>query len=111
MPGKKLLNVDELSRLKDETLQKRVAEVPKALEIIAAQQADFLEWCRMRKQLAVLGVVKLKLEEIHSSRHTEDASLRIQKVLNTMAAKMRVRNERGCHYLEAINDFIAVRAN
>lgn len=111
MPGKKLLNVDELSRLKDETLQKRVAEVPKALEIIAAQQADFLEWCRMRKQLAVLGVVKLKLEEIHSSRHTEDASHRIQKVLNTMAAKMRVRNERGCHYLEAINDFIAVGAN
>ncbi len=124
LAGKRLLNVDELSRLKDETLQKRMAEVPKALAIIEEQTAEFLEWCRMRKQLAVLVQVKLKLEEIHSTGNpeflynsstttvpSEDASHRIQKVLNTMAAKMRVRNERGCHYLEAINDFIAVRAN
>src|SRR5206468_7266115 len=127
LPGKQLLNVDELSRMKDETLQKRMAEVPKARAIIAEQSFEFLEWCRMRKQLAVLGEVKLKLEEIHHSSYslsnrqplfeynspvnttlTDDPSARIQKVLNTMAAKMRVRNERGCHYLEAINDFIAV---
>jgi glutamyl-tRNA reductase len=122
--SKKLLNVDQLSRMKDETLQKRMDEVPKALEIIAAQTRDFLEWCRMRKQLAVLGVVKSKLEEIHSSQQSvyiinstsnfscsEETATRIQKVLNNMAAKMRTRNQRGCHYLEAINDFIGFGAN
>lgn len=126
--GKELLNVDQLSRMKDETLQKRQAEVPRALAIIAEQTAEFYDWCRMRKQLAVLGQVKLKLEEIHVNtlsmdpQHTQwvyhttfattdEAASRIQKVLNTMAAKMRVKNQRGCHYLEAINDFMAFGAN
>ncbi|WP_290710194.1 glutamyl-tRNA reductase [Flavihumibacter sp. CACIAM 22H1] len=126
--NKELLNVDQLSLMKDETLQKRQAEVPKALAIIAAQTAEFYDWCRMRKQLAVLGQVKLKLEEIHVNtlsadpQHTQwvyhttfattdEAASRIQKVLNTMAAKMRVKNQRGCHYLEAINDFMAFGAN
>ena len=125
LQGKKLLNVDELSRIKDETLQKRLEEVPKALALIEEQSAEFLEWCRMRKQLSVLGVVKLKLEEIHTRGQqssygyttcttftsADETAVRIQKVLNTMAAKMRTRNERGCHYLEAINDFIAFAAN
>jgi glutamyl-tRNA reductase len=118
--GKELLNVDQLSRMKDETLLKRQAEVPKALAIIAQQSGEFYDWCKMRKQLAVLGQVKLKLEEIHVNPHwvytttfanTEEAATRIQKVLNTMAAKMRVKNQRGCHYLEAINDFMAFGAN
>jgi glutamyl-tRNA reductase len=126
--GKELLNVDQLSRMKDETLLKRQAEVPKALAIIAQQSGEFYDWCKMRKQLAVLGQVKLKLEEIHVNTlstdpqhpqwvytttfaNTEEAATRIQKVLNTMAAKMRVKNQRGCHYLEAINDFMAFGAN
>ncbi len=118
--GKQLLNVDQLSRMKDETLLKRQAEVPKALAIIAQQSGEFYDWCKMRKQLAVLGQVKLKLEEIHVNpqwvytttfANTEEAAIRIQKVLNTMAAKMRVKNQRGCHYLEAINDFMAFGAN
>lgn len=114
LPGKQLLNVDQLSRMKDETLQMRMKEVPKAQAIIAAQMADFLDWGRMRKQLAVLGQVKLKLEEIHTCTTfcgSEDSAMRIQKVLNTMANKMRTRNERGCHYLEAINEFIAIGTN
>jgi glutamyl-tRNA reductase len=126
--GKELLNVDQLSRMKDETLLKRQAEVPRALALIAEQTAEFYDWCKMRKQLAVLGQVKLKLEEIHVNtlsadpQHTQwvyhttfattdEAASRIQKVLNTMAAKMRVKNQRGCHYLEAINDFMAFGAN
>lgn len=114
LPGKQLLNVDQLSRMKDETLQMRMKEVPKAQAIIAAQMAEFLDWGKMRKQLAVLGQVKLKLEEIHTCTSfcgSEDSAIRIQKVLNTMANKMRTRNERGCHYLEAINEFIAIGTN
>ncbi|MBZ5858586.1 glutamyl-tRNA reductase [Flavihumibacter profundi] len=114
LPLKNLLNVDQLSRMKDETLQMRMNEVPKARTIISTQMAEFLDWCKMRKQLAVLGQVKIKLEEIHTCTtftSSDDTAERIQKVLNTMAAKMRVRNERGCHYLEAINDFIAIGIN
>lgn len=114
LQGKSLLNVDELSRMKDETLQKRMDEVPRALDIIREQSAEFFEWCSMRKQLVVLGQVKRKLEEYNSEAtfaSADEAAFRIQKVLNTMAAKMRRQNQRGCQYLEAINDFIAFGVN
>ncbi len=115
-----LVNVDELSRLKDETLQKRQAEVPRAKSIIQEHIREFLEWHDMRKHVPVLRAVKLKLQEIHSDPFfyktisTQPSFLsvpcdqeKIQKVINGMALKMRQQNQRGCHYIEAINEFMA----
>lgn len=120
-----LVNVDDLSKLKDETLQKRKAEVPKAKAIIATHAAEFTEWYDMRKHVPVLKAVKDKLEQIHScqidtgaysattfiSFAAEKPEARIQKVITTMAVKMRHQNQRGCQYIEAINDFMAPGAN
>jgi glutamyl-tRNA reductase len=107
LPGVTLVNVDELSKLKDKTLRKRKAEVPKAKKIIAAHIHDFLEWHEMRKHVPVLKAVKIKLQGIH---HNPDQE-RIQKVINGMAVKMRQHNQRGCHYIEAINEFMAPAVN
>lgn len=117
LPNVTLINVDQLSKLKDETLAKREAEVPKAKAIIAEHTADFLEWCQMRKHVPVLKAVKTKLKEIHSSpvyitlqpHHTacSKADEKIQKVINCMASKMKEQNQHGCYYIEAINEFIA----
>jgi glutamyl-tRNA reductase len=113
-----LVNVDELSRLKDETLAKREGEVPKAKSIIADYVADFAEWHDMRKYVPVLKAMKTKLKEIHKSplfiplynttAHTEE---KIQRVINGMAFKMKEQNRKGCHYIEAINEFIATGTN
>ncbi|MBS1741870.1 MAG: glutamyl-tRNA reductase [Bacteroidetes bacterium] len=116
-----LINVDELSKIKDETLQKRAAEVPKALEIIAAQLAEFMEWHEMRRHVPLLKVVKHKLLTIQADSIFDPGILntiedgnskkdRIQKVINGMAVKMRTQNQPGCHYIEAINDFISTAA-
>ncbi|MBA4168495.1 MAG: glutamyl-tRNA reductase, partial [Chitinophagaceae bacterium] len=51
LPGITLVNVDELSTLKDKTLHKRKAEVPKANKIIAGHTQEFLEWHEMRKHV------------------------------------------------------------
>lgn len=117
LPNVTLINVDQLSKLKDETLAKREAEVPKAKAIIAEHTADFLEWYQMRKHVPVLKAVKTKLKEIHTSplyitlqpHHTacSEADEKIQKVINCMASKMKEQNQRGCYYIEAINEFIA----
>lgn len=107
LPGIRLINVDELSKMKDETLYKRKAEVPKAKKIIAAHIEDFVEWHDMRKHAVVLKAVKCKLQEIHDKPDQE----RIQKVINGMAVKMRIHNNRGCHYIEAINEFMAPGVN
>jgi glutamyl-tRNA reductase len=36
-----------------------------------------------------------------------DTDIKIQKVINGMAVKMRTQNQCGCNYIEAINEFIA----
>jgi len=115
LPQITLVNVDDLSRINDATLQKREAEVPKAKEIVVAHIAEFIEWHEMRKHVPVLKAVKNKLNEIHSSALFADTAInspinnteeKIQRVINGMASKMRRHNRQGCHYIEAINDFI-----
>lgn len=107
LPEIKLVNVDELSTLKDKTLQKRKAEIPKAKQIIAEHIQDFLEWHELRKHAPVLKAVKIKLQGLHQNPDQE----RIQKVINGMAVKMRLHNQRGCHYIQAINEFMAPGVN
>jgi len=124
LPGVRLVNVDELSKLKDRTLNKRKAEVPKAKAIITEHIREFLEWYEMRKYVPVLLAVKTKLQELHGNPaffHTLtgacaglppiDHKARIQKVINGMAVKMRQQNQRGCHYIEAINEFMTPGVN
>ena len=120
LPGVTLINVDELSKIKDETLQKREAEVPKAKAIIAEHIAELMEWHAMRKHVPVLKAVKIKLKELHASgllvRLTgealppmDEADEQIQRVINGMASRMRERNQGGCHYIQAINEYVTDR--
>ena len=112
-----LVNVDELSKLKDDTLKKREAEIPAVKDIIKEQLNDFMEWHQMRRHVPVLKAVKTKLQEIHTdpvylqrfysvSLNGANHHHNIQKVLNGMAVKMRRQNQYGCYYIEAINEFL-----
>jgi glutamyl-tRNA reductase len=113
-----LLNVDELSRLKDETLKMREGEVPKAKAIIEEHIAEFQEWYEMRRNVPLLISLKQTLNNIEqcplAKELVEEVSAsslyeqRIQKVINTTAIKLKSHNTRGCHFIQAINDFIAV---
>jgi len=121
LPGVHVVGVDELSKLKDETLQKRKEEVPKAKAIIVKHIEELMEWHEMRKHVPVLNAVKTKLKEIHSSQlfiqsfpsttFVHDTDEKIQRVINGMAAKMRRQDQRGCHYIEAINEFMSGSTN
>ena len=120
LPNITLVNVDELSKIKDDTIKKREAAVPMAKVIINTYLEEFLAWNDMRKHVPVLKAVKTKLQEITSCGlffpitttsvspvYTE----KIQQVINVMALKMREQNQRGCHYIEAINEFMATGTN
>ncbi len=111
-----LVNVDELSKLKDETLKKREAEVPKAKAIIATLMEEFDEWHQMRKHVPMLKNLKLKLKELYSHPLYPDQTTitcpkkiegHIQRVLNETAGKIKLQNQRGCQYIAAINQFIS----
>ena len=122
LPNITLVNVDDLSKIKDATLDKRKAEIPKAKAIIKKHINEFLEWHIMRKNVPVLKAVKNKLYAMQSCEMfmsysatqlstTVNADDKIQKVITGMAIKMRNQNKRGCNYIEAINEFIATGTN
>lgn len=125
LPEVELVNVDELSRIQDETLQMRMKEVPRAQEIIDEHMAEFLYWYKMRKHAVVLKAVKDKLQEIHTREiqqqkngahyHLEDmeevSSRIIQKMINLMAGKVRKETEKGDQYIAMINDIFDTGIN
>ncbi len=122
LPGIVLVNVDELSKIKDATLDKRKGEVPKAKAIINNHINEFLDWHGMRKHVPVLKAVKNKLHAMQSCKMFLNYSAtgptagvnaddKIQKVINGMAIKMRNQNQHGCNYIEAINEYIATGTN
>ena len=108
-----LVNVDQLSAIKDQTLQNRESEAPKAREIIQLHLALFSEWYQMRKTAPTLNAIKSKLTEIHTRQSAcpvMNAADKIQRVVNNVAGKMRKQNEYGCQYIEAINEFLSAGA-
>jgi glutamyl-tRNA reductase len=108
----RLVNVDELSKVADATLQNRLLEVPKAKQIIAEHIAEFKNWYIMRQHVPVIKAVKTTLETIQQ-KHQDvllaeplQSNDKIQKVLNNMASQMRHNNQGGCNFILAINDFM-----
>ena len=119
LPGIKLVNVDDLSRINDETLQMRLAEVPKAKAILAEHMEELKDWYANRRHVPFLKAAKQKLMNMHRCRlmiscKTKETSNTlqpanpeaVQKIINNMAVKMRCENQPGCNYIEAINDYI-----
>jgi glutamyl-tRNA reductase len=123
LPNITLVNVDELSKLKDETLQKREAEVPHARAIIARHIEAFHEWKDMRKNASALKAARNKLQDMqhcqlfinYSTQYNmnsfRNSDEKIQKVINGMATKLRRQYQPGCNFIEAINDYIATGNN
>lgn len=117
LPNVQLVNVDELSKLKDETLRLRVAEVPKAKAIISEIMLEFEEWCEMRKHVPMLKELKVKLRELYAHPQYVQTTTTcpkaidgyIQRVLNDTAGKIKIKNQRGCQYIAALNDFISAK--
>jgi len=122
LPTVTLVSIDDLSKINDETLAKRQAEVPKATAIIGRHMAEFTDWLIMRRHAPILKAVKIKLKEIHTSplfsTYTSTPNFakispdeKIQRVINGMASKIRLQNQGGCNYIEAINEFISAEAS
>ncbi|MEP6682110.1 MAG: glutamyl-tRNA reductase [Parafilimonas sp.] len=115
MQGITMINVDELSKLKDDTLKKREAEIPKAKEVIAEAMDEFIDWNAMRRHVPMLKDLKSKLKELQSystiinaesALCEETLNVKIQRVVNETAGKIKKTDTKGCQYIAAINEFI-----
>ena len=118
LPGIRLVNVDDLSRINDETLQKRLAEVPKAAAIMDEHLCELKEWYVNRRHVPYLKAAKQKMIDMNGCKimrgrkKETDTTVQpanpetIQKVINNMAVKMRCINQPGCNYIQALNDYL-----
>jgi glutamyl-tRNA reductase len=118
LPGVQLINVDEISRLKDAIVSNREADIPKAKSIIADHAGTFFKWLEMRQHAPALNAIKNILNDI-ALLHIRElsnpdtkcpyiaAEQKIRQVVNKMAGKMKTQNQYGCHQIDAISEFIA----
>ncbi len=114
-----MVNVDDLSKMNDATLQMREREIPKVKNIINEYIDEFYDWCKMRRNAPFIRAAKktlsdinvcpwyqtLKPEVLQTEAQQEEA---VQNAVKKLAVKMREQQQApGCTYIEALHDFIA----
>lgn len=84
--GITLVNVDDLSKITDKTIELRQNEVPKAKKIIAVYKNEFNEWISHRKFVPAVNALK---ESLQSIQHDEiNFQLKKLKDFNVEHAEM-----------------------
>ena len=64
LPNVILLHMDELSKRKDEALERRKEAIPQALEIVEEVKEEFFQWLDNRKFAPTIKALKAKLESL-----------------------------------------------
>ena len=64
LPNVTLIHMDELSKRKDEALERRKEAIPQALQIIEEVKEEFLHWLDNRKFVPTIKALKAKLEAL-----------------------------------------------
>ena len=84
--GITLVNVDDLSKITDKTIELRQKEIPKAKKIIAFYKSEFNDWIAHRKFVPAVNALKESLQLI---QHDEiNFQLKKVKDLNVEHAEM-----------------------
>ncbi len=102
-----LMNVDEISAIPDKTIDRRKAEIPKALKIIDETIEEVKIWFGMQLNNSVLRKVKLKLHELSKQNSNDtDSKEKIHKAVSSLAINLRRQNNKGCQCIHAMNDYL-----
>ena len=64
LPGVRLIHMDYLSQMKDETLEKRKQHIPAAEAVIEEVKLEFNTWVQARKYAPAIHALKAKLNDI-----------------------------------------------
>ncbi|QEM10649.1 glutamyl-tRNA reductase [Mucilaginibacter rubeus] len=111
-----LVNIDQLSLANMNTFQNRQSQILAAEKINKDFIRGFAEWCELRKKFLLVNIIKQQLTSISLNQSIfadkdikympVDEEQRIQKILNWTVGKMKCADKPGCHYLEAINEYM-----
>lgn len=119
LSNKILVNVDDLSKMNDETLRMRECEIPKVKSIIKEYMDEFYDWYKMRKNAPIIRAAKKTLTDINlcpwfqslqpeTLVSEQQQAVAVQKAVKQLAVKLRnQQHTAGCSYIETLHDFIA----
>ncbi len=93
LEGVQVLHLDQLSRITDETLEKRKSHIPKAEAIIAEVRDDFQKWLETRKFAPVIKALKKKLKTLKD----EELDFQSKKVPDLNQEQVNLVSERIIH--------------
>lgn len=107
IPGIDVLNVDEVSSILDKTISLRRSEIPKALKIINETLSNLEEWHRNQFNNPLLRMVKMQLHELNKNYFIESRSEdKIHKAVSTLALQLKIKNNKGCQCINALNNYL-----
>jgi len=111
--GITLVGVDEVSRILNLTHNRRRAEIPKAEKIIHQHLLSFYEWLAVYRHTPLIRDMEEKLYHLGGIHYPESenaacGSVRnlINKTIGRFATNLREKQEKGCQYIRAINEFL-----
>lgn len=104
--GIELMNVDEISIILNKTIDKRKAEIPKALQIITDTIEELKEWYALQANNPVLRKIKSHLNELAVEKTSVGSKEKIHKTVSTLAIQLKKENNRGCQYIHALNNHL-----
>ncbi len=114
--GVKVIDVDEISAtILDKTFARRKAEVPKAEQIILHYKNEFCNWLHEYRYSLHIKSWKDKLYELSEiqPQYCEMApkaeEQKVQKAVSRLAVNLRTNQEKGCQFINAINDYLQMR--
>ena len=114
----RIIDVDEISSsILDKTLAARKAELPKAMDIINHYIGDFLNWVGEYRYALHLKTWKEKLINLSPGQGCEfandkflpDDHARTQQAkctLKRLAVNLKERKDKGCLFINSINDYL-----
>jgi len=118
LPGALLVNVDDISALLDDTISRRMAEVPKALDIIEHYKVEFFRWLQHYEHAPVIRDMKNKLLELRNQQtrcemafegllpeNAATSHAEITTTVNTLMANLKTNKEKGCQMITAYHDY------
>ncbi len=116
--GIRVIDVDEISTsILDKTFAKRKTELPKAQEIVLHYKTEFNNWLQEYRYSLHIKSWKDKLQELsewHPQPYCEMAGekqpatdeRKVQKAVTRLAVNLRTNQEKGCQFINAINDYL-----
>ena len=124
LPNQQMVNVDDISVLLNDTLNKRKNEIPAAHKIIDTIQAEFIAWLRSYSHSPMVKDMKEKLFALSKptricemadsmeynfiSPHDQQT---INKTISRLAVNLKNKNEKGCQFIDAYNHFFSQKVS